>query len=61
MDLTCDEHYMILSNIGADCTIVWNSEEIVLPQYDSLFVPFASKNITIKQGAHLLVSNPRKD
>lgn len=41
--LTCDEHYMILSNIDSDCTIVWNSEEIVLPQYDSLFVPFASK------------------
>ena len=61
MDLTCDEHYMILSNIDADCTIVWNSEEIVLPQYDSLFVPFASKKITIKKGAHLLVSNPRKD
>ena len=47
MDLTCDEHYMILSNIDSDCTIVWNSEEIVLPQYDSLFVPFASKKITI--------------
>ena len=52
---------MILSNIDSDCTIVWNNEEIVLPQYDSLFVPFASKKITIKQGAHLLVSNPRKD
>ena len=61
IDLTCEEHYMILSNIDADCTIVWNNEEIVLPQYDSLFVPFASKKITIKQGAHLLVSNPRKD
>ncbi len=61
IDLTCEEHYMILSNIDSDCTIVWNNEEIVLPQYDSLFVPFASKKITIKQGAHLLVSNPRKD
>lgn len=59
--LTCNNHYMILSNIDKDCTILWNNEEIHLPAYDSLFVPYASKEITLKKDAHVLVSNPRKD
>lgn len=58
--LVCEKHYMILSNMGNDCHIIWNEETITLPKYDSLFVPFASKAITIQKGAHVLVSNPRK-
>lgn len=60
-EVSCKEHYMIVSNIDQDCTIVWNDEKICLPKYDSMFVPFASKKITLKKGAHVLVSNPRKE
>ena len=57
-DTTSKNDMITIQNLIAERM---NNEEIVLPQYDSLFVPFASKKITIKQGAHLLVSNPRKD
>lgn len=58
--LETNEHYFILTNVDEDATIVGENEEIVLPKYDSMFVCANTENITIKKGAHLLLSNPVK-
>lgn len=55
-----DQHYVILSNIDEDCLIQYENDTFTLPKYDSLFVPCDTK-ITIKQGAHVLFSQPRKE
>ena len=40
--------------------IVWEDEEIVLPQYDSMFVPYNADQVKIRKGAHLLYSRVKK-
>ena len=54
------DSYFILNNMGEDTTIIWNDEEFTLPKYDCMFVPYSAKKITIKEGAHLLKSMPKK-
>lgn len=61
MNILLDKHFCIVSNIGEDCIIKWNEEKIILPKYDSVFVPYASKEITIEKGAHILLSQPGKE
>ena len=46
--------------MGQDATIVWEDEEIVLPQYDSMFVPYNADKVKIRKGAHLLYSRVKK-
>lgn len=59
---TCDGHYFILSNISdEDVTFTWQGEEMILPAYDSAFIPYSAKEIVVKKGSHVLVSNPRKE
>ncbi len=60
MTIQCKDSYFILSNIDKDCLIKWQDEEILLPTYDSVFVPYSSKQITILKGGHLLCSMPKK-
>ena len=50
-----------MSNIGEDCIIKWNGEKILLQKYENVFVPYASKKITIEKGAHILISQPGKE
>ena len=61
MDILLDKHFCIVSNIGEDCIIKWNEEKIILKKFDSVFVPYASKEITIEKGAHILISQPGKE
>ena len=56
-----EDSYFILSNMGKDTTIRWEDETIVLPQYDSVFVPYSAKKVTIASGSHLLYSRPKKE
>ncbi len=58
--IQCKDSYFILSNIDQDCYIQWQDEQILLPSYDSLFVPYCSKQVTILKGGHLLCSMPKK-
>lgn len=58
MDILLDKHFCIVSNIGEDCIIEWNGEKILLQKYENVFVPYASKKITIEKGAHILLSQP---
>ena len=60
MTIQCKDSYFILSNIDKDCLIHWQDEEILLPCYDSLFVPYSSKQLTILKGGHILCSMPKK-
>lgn len=61
MDILLDKHFCIVSNIGEDCIIEWNGEKILLQKYENVFVPYASKKITIEKGAHILLSQPGKE
>ncbi len=58
--IECTHSYFILSNIDKDCLIQWQDEKILLPAYDSLFVPYSSKKVTILKGGHVLCSMPKK-
>lgn len=58
--IECIHSYFILSNIDKDCLIQWQDEKILLPAYDSLFVPYSSKQVTILKGGHVLCSMPKK-
>lgn len=60
LEIETKDSYFILSNMGQDATIVWEDEEIVLPQYDSMFVPYNADQVKIKKGAHLLYSRVKK-
>ena len=60
-EIILDKHFCVVSNIGEDCIIEWCGEKIVLPKYDSVFVPYASKKICIEKGAHVLISQPGKE
>lgn len=53
-------HYCILSNIDQDTSIIWNHEEIHIPQYDSVFVPANANEVVLKKGSHVLYSQPVK-
>lgn len=56
------DHYCILSNISVyDTTILWENERIILSAFDSAFIPASAKKITIEKGAHVLLSQPKKD
>ena len=61
MEITLDRHFCVVSNIGEDCIIKWSGEKILLQKYDSVFVPYASKEITIEKGAHILLSQTGKE
>lgn len=61
MDILLDKHFCIVSNIGEDCIIEWNGEKILLQKYENVFVPYASKKITIEKGAHILLNQPGKE
>ena len=61
INILLDKHFCIVSNIGEDCIIKWNEEKIILKKFDSVFVPYASKEITIEKGAHILISQPGKE
>ena len=54
-----DAHYVILTNLGNDTCVMWNQEKIIIPQYDSLFVPANAKSVTLKKDAHVLLSQPK--
>lgn len=43
-----------------DTDIIWNGTTITLPRYDSMFVPANAKEITLQEGAHVLLSQPVK-
>lgn len=60
INIHCPNSYFILSNITNDCMIQWKDEEILLPAYDSLFVPYCSKQVTLKKGGHVLCSMPKR-
>ena len=60
-EIILDKQFCVVSNIGEDCIIEWCGEKIVLPKYDSVFVPYASKKICIEKGAHVLISQPGKE
>ncbi|MED9947812.1 MAG: class I mannose-6-phosphate isomerase [Peptacetobacter hiranonis] len=60
-DILLDKHFCIVSNIGEDCIIKWIGEKILLQKYENVFVPYASKKITIEKGAHILISQPGKE
>lgn len=62
IELTLDKHFCVVSNISEDSTVIkWNDKDIELKSYDSMFVPYASKSINIKKGAHILLSQPGKE
>ena len=61
MEIILDRHFCVVSNIGEDCIIKWSGEKIILQKYDSVFVPYASKKITIEKGAHILLSQTGKE
>lgn len=61
MEIILDKHFCVVSNIGEECIIEWNGEKIILPKYDSVFVPYSSKKIVIEKGAHVLLSQPGKE
>lgn len=54
------DSYFILSNMGEDTKIYWEDEEIVLPKYDSVFVPYSAKKVILANGGHVLYSRPKK-
>ena len=60
LEIETKDSYFILSNMGQDATIVWEDEEIVLPKYDSMFVPYNADKVKIRKGAHLLYSRVKK-
>lgn len=59
MAISTKQHYFIISNIGEDVEVLWEEETILLPKYDSMFVPCSAKSITIRKEAHILVSQPK--
>ena len=61
MEIILDRHFCVVSNIGEDCIIKWSGEKILLQKYENVFVPYASKKITIEKGAHILLSQPGKE
>lgn len=54
------EHYVVVSNLEEDCIIEHEGQSIVLPKYDSAFVPCNAERIVIQKGAHVLLSQPKK-
>ena len=60
MEIKVKDSYFILSNMGEDTTIIWENESITLPKYDSVFIPYSAKKITLSKDAHVLYSRPKK-
>lgn len=60
--VTLDECYGIISNVDSRaCTILWQNEKITLAGYQSMFVPYSAKQVTILKDAHVLFSQPKKE
>lgn len=60
IDIEVKDSYFILSNMSDATTITWENETVTLPKYDSVFVPYSAKQITLAKGAHVLYSIPKK-
>lgn len=53
--------YGILSNVGEEkIQVIWEDQTIEVDRYNSLFIPHSAQEVTLKKGAHVLFSQPRK-
>lgn len=58
--ISCGSAFCIITNVSdSDIIYIWNEDTRTLPAFDSLFVPYRAKELTLQTG-HVLVSRPKK-